>query len=253
MFILNNRYCWWLAGGLIFVALTALFFMYTHVGKILSTYAVGGFFAPLSVRADCINETDEQVENKFARPLRMNKDGITALREYWHYAFYRQCLYNQGYSFLGRPLPSSIFTNGAYSNALAGFSTTLPIEGVLLHDNLLNVEMDYRLYKSEFTVGTSSLQLAFYTSFDDVHDQSSLTKQLHSILDRSEADLTAQPGVSNKSIDYTAFATADQQCGAAFYTPHEHIVILAYSCSDSELYNQSIDTLSYFETVPSLH
>lgn len=253
MFILSNRYRWWLAGGLIFLALTTLFFMYTHVGKIWGTYAVGGFFAPLSVRADCISETDEKVENKFARPLRMNEDGITALREYWHYAFYRQCLYNAGYAFSGKALPSSSLINGIYSNALAGFSTTLPIESALLHDNLLDVEVDYRLYESEFTVGTSSLKLALYTSFDDVQDQASLAKQLPSILDHSETDLTIQPAVSSKSIDYHTFATRNQQCGAAFYTPHGRIIILAYSCSDRELHSQTVDAISYFETVPSLH
>lgn len=241
---------------LIFSSIAYAFFEYTSVGRLTGLYAVAGFRAPWSVRSACFDETRARVAEKFTQPLNMNEEGRTALREYWHYAYERECLYRAHYSFLGAALPASTLTDAVaalrYTNEIAGVEATVPMGTRIQRDNILDVEYDYRLYKSDLVIGSSTVMVDAYTNHEDIHTFDELTEHVQLLVPADVTVVEQESQVGSSSVTYLRTRDSVGRCGAAFLTPLGRIVYLTTSCDSYRLTEAVVNTVTFLPEAVSV-
>jgi len=128
-------------------------------------FAVSGI--PVSIKVPCAIEADTRVSEKFSVPPDFDRKSINSLRGFWHFSFYKQCLFRDGYDFEGEKITASEITrDGLYTNHWSGFSLSIPSEASIITDNETDYEIDDRLYTSVIKSGEDTVQINFYTKYD---------------------------------------------------------------------------------------
>lgn len=130
-------------------------------------YAFMGLKAPLPVKYSCILQSNQQVTQKFTQPLAFDVTSKNALREFWHYSYFRQCLHKRGFDSKGNKLSPSLVTSKTYSNPQANL-TLNAVNPTIQSDNILDVDYDDRLLLSQLVLSDKPVTLAVYTRHDDL-------------------------------------------------------------------------------------
>lgn len=154
-----------------------IIFSQTSTYRLLGLYAFMGMYAPIKVRTDCIKTSVFRVKQKFTLPLQFDAHSKNALRQYWHYSYYHECLQNHGYDVTGRPLSPSSITPEAnkfnYHNPQAGFSLIGIDSAEMKSDNQINSDYDTRLLLSNLVINGQPLTVAAYQTHDQIDDLAS--------------------------------------------------------------------------------
>jgi hypothetical protein len=187
----------------------------------------------------------------------MDEAGRTGLAEYWHYSFYRNCLYNAGYSFLGKPLPQATLLSGAtdvrYTNPLAGATLSLPSGTTQELDNVLDVNFDYRLLRSSFLVGTSTIVFDTYTTHEYIHSLADVPMYLDHLPTTGGSIFESKERTNLLGTPYLWVEQNDGYCGGIVVTPVEKILHLYAPCSERKLINQILDSLTITDNAVSIY
>lgn len=231
-----------------------VFLQHTSSGRIAGVYLVGGWQAPWSVRTDCRHTAVARVEELFTKPLAMDGIAQDGLREYWHYSYYRECLYRAGYSFGGEVLPTSTLyrmtdTEHWYINRLAGVYLLVPAETRIVRDNELDVTYDARLLRSELMLPDGSLFLDTYTSHQFVKTFADLSGYLTHFTASSGTPEHTVFATTTGGIPYLEVAQDNGWCGAMIVTPNAYILHLFAACADEARVHRTIDTLKLIPAV----
>lgn len=146
---------------------------HTHSGRILSLYTFGGFKAPVGVKIGCAKETNLRVEEKFTLPLDFDNESKNALQEFWHFSYYRDCLFRAGYDFGGtRILPSTMVSLdesfSLYTNYFGGIKFIVPGSSMLANDNVTDPDTEDRRLTSLIRIGDTTLTVLIYRNYDDL-------------------------------------------------------------------------------------
>jgi hypothetical protein len=145
----------------IIIVLASLWALYTHNGRVVSLYAFAAFKAPLATKVDCIKTSNQEVQNKFAAPLKFDESAKDSLREFWHFSYYRACLFEAGYDFYGNKLGKTELVQKGdlyqYKNPVAGVSFLVPNDTVMALTNAINPDLDDYLIASELRVGNDDV------------------------------------------------------------------------------------------------
>jgi hypothetical protein len=195
---------------------------------------------------------------KFTLPLDIYGTARTALREYWHYAYMRECLFVAGYSFLGRSIPESTIlslsdTTAQFTNSIAGVEMTVPIQTAILADNVLNVEFDYRLYRSTLMIGTSTLFFDTYTNHEDIHNFKELILRPELLLSEGVTLIHQESHVDSRGLEYLRIEDTSGQCGVARATPWEGLVYIHAPCDTYPLLDPVAQSLTFLPKPVSVH
>ncbi|MBP9749437.1 MAG: hypothetical protein KBD21_01805 [Candidatus Pacebacteria bacterium] len=235
------------------------YFKHTAHGRLAGLYLVGGWSAPSDVRALCKTESLARVVELFTLPLDMSEDAKQGLREYWHYSYYRECLYHAGYTFMGKPLAQSTLStstpngNLRYTNPLAGISILLPTDATLVTSNELDVTFDYRLLRSTLRFATTTLMVDTYTEHQFIRTFDDLPLYLDHFPASQSAFLQNERRTTPAGIPFMYVEDEDHLCGALFVTPEAHIVHIYAACADRDTVLSATDTLKFEATTASVH
>lgn len=235
----------------VIVVLVVLYVLtsYTMHGRITALYLFGGMGVPWATKSACIEVVGDRVTQKFALPLDMDREARNALREYWHYSYYRQCLYDSGYDFSGNPVPLSTLVEESghvtYTNVLANMIFTLPVGTDITMDNELDVDFDYRLFRSSFTVGRATVFVHTYTIHDDVASFADLAINLDHLSATEGTITTATEHVADQGVPYLAVIQDDGYCGSVFVAPAGQVVHIYTVCDDSALVEEMSTTAMF--------
>jgi hypothetical protein len=135
-------------------------------------YVFGGFGAPIALKSTCAKESDKKVDQKFALPLDFDKDSKNALREFWHFSYYRACLFEEGYDFSGNVIKPSTITRhddgSLYTNYFGGIAFAVPGDTIIIEDNSTNPDLEDRRITSVLKIGEHEVTVLAYRSFDDI-------------------------------------------------------------------------------------
>ncbi|MDC1205404.1 hypothetical protein N8083_00990 [Candidatus Pacebacteria bacterium] len=187
----------------IFIALSFLYLFveYTTRGRVMGMYTFGGFKAPISEKINCAKETDKKVAEKFTRPLDFDEESKNALREYWHFSYYRACLFEAGYDFSGNKIPrSTIVTDTVprYANYFGGIDFLVPNDTIIIEDNITNPDIEDRRISSHLQIGENDLTILVYRDFDDTDTFADLQKDFVSF-STSTGNVTEQVVVTSET------------------------------------------------------
>jgi hypothetical protein len=196
------------------------FFMHTNRGSSWALYAFAGIRAPLDVKIACAHSTDARVAKKFQLPLDFTEDAKDALRGFWYYDYYRECLYKHGYDFSGRRIESTFFGQGTYTNRFAGFSLVVPASASLTSDNALDVDYDDHLYTSELNLGTGTVVIHAYLK----DNKQTFVDSIEQISALEETIVSQTPLVNPQGMRVIEFTGANGTRGIAFKTPDDWAV-----------------------------
>lgn len=233
-----------------------IFFQHTSLGRIAGVYLVGGWKAPWAVRTECRHTASARVEELFTLPLAMDDSAKDGLREYWHYSYYRECLYRAGYSFLGTVLPTSTVyrmtdTDHWYLNRLAGVYLRVPAETRIVRDNELDVSFDARLLRSELTLPGNSLFLDTYTSHQFVKTFADLPDYVTHFIPSTSTVVRTASATTTGGIPYMSVEQNTGTCGIMTVTPDAYILHLYAPCTDMGRIYRTIDTLKLIPAMSS--
>jgi hypothetical protein len=163
------------ASALIALVLLGAWLQYTHTGRVYGLYAFAAFKAPLSVKYACVKDTNARVEEKFLEPLPLDQASINGLREFWHFSYYRQCMFLHGYGFYGTAFAPSelVAENGIlrYRNYFAKVGFTLPSPARIVVDNETDPNMDDYLIASELEVMGTPVSVHMDRSYKAENDE----------------------------------------------------------------------------------
>lgn len=166
------------ASPILILILLALWLNYTHLGRISGLYIFSAFKAPIESKWRCAIETNARVADKFMKPLNFDQESKLALREYWHFSYYRECIFKAGFDFYGNAiLPTTLEVEGEglrYTNNVAKVSFILPREATLLYDNATDPDIDDYLISSRLLVGDAEILVYIDRSYK-VADLEALT------------------------------------------------------------------------------
>lgn len=206
------------------------FFYKTVRGNSLALYLAGGWHAPIGVRYNCAKETDAKVSEKFLKPLNFDRESKNLLKNFWYYSYYRGCLFKNGYDFSGNPVPKSLLTAATsemvYENRYAGLNFFLPLNSEILSDNLLNVDLDDRLFVSEFNTPAGNIMLYYYTKSDDFQTLEDLGLKFQNIPQTLGKVIKKEIRATPSEISYIKADQDDGNIGLIFLTPEKHLIIL---------------------------
>jgi len=234
-----------------------VFTTFTSPGRIASLYVVGGIQAPLAIQSSCIKETNLRVREKFAVPLAMDPDARQALKEYWYYSFFRECLYTKGYSFLGKPLPASRLSSSSagvtYMNPIAGISLTVASDTAILKDNELDVEYDYRLLQSTLVADNAPLIIDTYTNHEEIIDFETLVHNFRLLIPHEVVITSSSTSRTPGGIRYLVAHRSDEVCGVAFVSPHGRVIHIYTSCNQEASTLELAQGITILPKVVSIH
>lgn len=244
-------------GLLVLVLLGYGILTHTSAGRIAGVYAVGGWKAPWSVRTECRHTARGRVETLFTKPLAMSDDAKSGLREYWHYSYYRECLYRAGYSFMGNVLPESTLyvmgdTERWYMNPLAGVHLRVPVDTRIIRDNELDVTFDARLLRSELSTDGTTFRLDAYTGHQFVHTFADLPDYVEHFVTGTSTVTMRESATTTSGIPYLAIEQDADTCGILTVTPDAYILHMKTSCEKYEDVQAIAETLTFIDAV-SLH
>jgi hypothetical protein len=200
--------------------------------------------------------TYARVAEKFSNPLTMSDDAREGLAEYWHYSFYRNCLYNRGYGFTGVTLPRATLAvdvgGVTYTNPFGGITLSLLPGTTLDRDNVLDVTYDYRLLRSSLVRGTTTVVLDVYVSDERITSFEDLEQNLAHI--HTTQASTTQVAVRTTAAGTRYLAVDDGvYCGGVLMTPHKHIIDLYALCSTESYVETLIESVRFTQTSTSLY
>ncbi len=162
-------------GVVILLGLLGAWLQYTHTGRVYGLYAFAALKAPLGVKYACITDTNARVEEKFLAPLPLDQASIDGLREFWHFSYYRHCMFAHGYDFYGTAFaPSELVPeNGTlrYRNYFAKVGFTLPSPARIVVDNETDPNMDDYLIASELEVMGTPVSVHMDRSYKAENDE----------------------------------------------------------------------------------
>lgn len=145
---------------------------YTSRGRIVGLYLFSSFKTPLSIKIDCINSTNKKVAEKFELPLNFDQSSKNALREFWHFSYYRSCILENGYDFYGNTVnESEIYEKGGvnyYTNYFGKISFIIPKDSLILKDNLTDPDVEDRRISSLVEFDNVDLNILVYRTFDEI-------------------------------------------------------------------------------------
>ncbi|MBP9760318.1 MAG: hypothetical protein KBD24_03020 [Candidatus Pacebacteria bacterium] len=234
------------------------YFMHTSGGRIAGLYLAGGWSAPGEVRKACKTESGARVDELFTKPLDMNDEAKAGLREYWHYSYYRECLYHAGYTFMGKPLVESTLATASndllrYTNPLAGASMSMSTDTKLVMSNELDVTFDYRLLRSKLVFGTTTLFFDTYTDHQFIHTFADLPMYLDHFPASQSPFISSESRITKTGIPFLYVEDQDGMCGAILVTPEVRILHLYATCANRDAVLAITDTLTFETNVASVH
>ena len=159
-------------GAFLLVATLVLYVLGTKTmtGRILSLYAFGGFWATPSIKWTCAHEATNRVAEKFTLPLKFDEATKNELREFWHFSYYRACLFEKGYDFGGRIIKRSTVepmgTNARYTNYFGGFTLEASSTMRILEDNAVDPDIEDRRVSSAILVNDSPVTVLAFRTYE---------------------------------------------------------------------------------------
>ena len=199
-------------------------------GGSYSLYIAGAWGAPLGTKVECAQQTNGRVDQKFKLPFNVDQSAKDALKGFWYYSYYRECLHSAGYQFSGDPITSSsiIIQNqdAVYSNPSGGFSFTIPMGTALIKDNKLDVDIDDRMFVSLLKTSSEVIFIYTYTTYDDIETFDNLTsnfKQLPETMGSVTGTILNENISGVKSL---YIKQDDNKQGIVFITPGKHVVYI---------------------------
>jgi hypothetical protein len=236
--------------GVALLVLGALYWFCFHTsrGGSFVLYAVAGIHAPLSVRAECVFETDSRVAAKFDRKLILDSYWIEQLKGFWYYSMFRSCLFDHGYLFSGVPVsPSSLVSISTstvrYTNHVMGFSLLLPVPAVLTIDNSLNVEYDDRLYTSKILVGTTTIIIEGFDKHEYFTSFETLTNLYMSHQLDTATVVASSTATSLSGVPVLFLAEDPSRARLVFVTKEHHIISLVFPSTTPTTVNALIENI----------
>lgn len=232
---------------------------HTSQGRLAGLYLVGGWSAPGDIRTACKDESIQRVNELFTRPLDMSETAKQGLREYWHYSYYRECLYRAGYTFMGKTLVQSTLvatTPGdslRYTNPIAGIFLSVPAGTTLVTSNELDVMFDYRLLRSTLQVATTTLLVDTYTEHEYIRTFDDLPQYLDHFPASQSAFTLSEQRATQADTPYLYVEDEDHMCGAILVTPQARIVHIYATCADRDVVIDVVETLGFETNVASVH
>lgn len=253
----KKRVIWAIALCVVLVGAVYGYATYTSHGRITALYLVVGWNAPSELRTKCEAESRERVETLFLQPLHMTEEAKNGLREYWHYSYYRECLYHAGYSFMGTSLPESrILTEGTvsiYENKLAGTTLEVPENTRLMQDNELDVSFDYRLLRSVLAEDELTVSFDVYTEHQFVTELADVPEYLDHFPASTSTITHTTDHVTSRGIPYLFAYQDDGLCGAIFVAPSGRIIHVYSDCVYTDEIHTLVDTLTFVGEPVSVH
>lgn len=161
----------YLGGGsvVLVLVLVYMFLSFTHTGRVWGLYAFAAFKAPVAVKVDCVKDTNDRVYDKFLSPLKFSEKAINDLREYWHFSYYRHCLFENGYDFYGNAIKPTTLTSSdgvsIYRNPFGKIYMEIPGEAALIVDNITDPDQNDFLVSSVLQIGEVALQVVVDRSY----------------------------------------------------------------------------------------
>ena len=148
------------------LSLPALVLVNQNALKLVPMYAFAAKGAPAGTKWLCVRQSRQRVAEKFDHQFKLPPDAIKALKQFWYYSLYRECLFQQGYDFDGTPVPESYIAGRVYHNLWGKFSFVVPAQSRILTDNQLDAERDDRRYQSQLQLGPVIVNLSYYRTYD---------------------------------------------------------------------------------------
>jgi len=220
----------------------------TARGGSYALYVAAAWGTPIGIKFDCAKETDKRVDQKFQLPFNVDQDVKDALKGFWYYSYYRQCLYDAGYNFSGDKIqPSSITPDtpdALYTNPLGGFSFRIPEGTTIVSDNKLNVDFDDRLFVSSLETSSETISIHVYVTYRDIKTVEDITKIIKQIPGTVGSITGTIFEKSNSGVDIVYMKQDDDMQGVAFVTPQGHVVFVAGSNLLEPIIKTVADTLS---------
>ena len=143
------------------IAIALIWLNFSHTGRIYGLYIFGGVKAPVTTKISCAKETNTRVYEKFQSPLAFDEESKNALREYWHFSYFRECLFKHGYDFVGNTIKATelVPENGelVYRNHAAGVTFRVPEGSHMVYDNITNPDLDDYLIASLILIKDQSI------------------------------------------------------------------------------------------------
>jgi hypothetical protein len=194
-------------------------------GRVLTMYAGGGFFAPVGTKIACAKQTDQKVAEKFTLPLNFDQESKDLLREFWHFSYYRACLFDAGYDFGGRKVAHSeiIEESGKliYKNHFAKISFEVPAGTTIVTDNITNPDIDDYVITSSLQVGTDVVIVQADRSKKSVADLKELEAGFTGFATTSATVLGKSYRTSQTGSAILAAHQDDAQFGFLSFTPNK--------------------------------
>lgn len=249
---MNFRARWVKVMGIIAVILVCAYLLSTQTyrGRVLSLYVFGGFWAPVSLKYDCAKESRAKVEEKFTLPLDFDEASKNALREFWHFSYYRECLFDNGYDFGGNPIPDSEIVkrdDGThYINYFAGTDIIVPDGTTILVDNATNPDEEDRLIASVLLIEGKQVYVNAYRSFDDVNSLDSLSDTFVNFASSTGDIISKEIARSANGADVIAITQDDTYTGFVTYSPIGRVVQVFGSNISDEVRRGIQHSLSFF-------
>ena len=229
------------------------FFMHTVRGGSISLCVVGGWGAPIETRWKCAAITDLNVDEKFTLPLDFDQSAKDALKGFWYYSYYRQCLFDNGYDFSGDAVPPSklvpVGEEMQYKNTYGGFSFSVPKNSVILHDNKLDVDFNDKLLVSALDVGGGTLTVHTYLKDDDYKTIADLNEKLTKLTFESPTIEEKEIIKSDDSLEMLRVRDASGIEGLVYINPDGHVVFVMGSKSMQSMIDGIGQSLKVFPVV----
>lgn len=233
------------------IFLTALYLLssYTHTGRVWGLYTFAAFKAPIGEKIECIKETNQKVHDKFLKPLDFSAEAKNALREYWHFSYYRACLFEAGYDFYGQAIEPASLTKTEYGlqykNPFAQISVTVPENTELINDNLNNPDLDDFRIASLLKIGEADIQIIMDRSYKLV-DQSAVANEFAGF--DSMPDFPSDNLATTESKTKDALAFYDEPYyGYVVLIPEHHVVTIFSNIENQSMIDEIITSLKILD------
>lgn len=206
----------------------SLWLNYTHEGRILGLYTFAAFKAPLTNKITCAQVTNARVEDKFLLPLNFDQASKDALREYWHFSYFRECLFKAGYDFYGNKIaPTEVSEmNGVqeYKNYFADISLQSNTPITIVKDNVTNPDFDDYIIASQLSLDGKLFTINYDRSYK-VKDISTLEPIFAGFESKEKFTSPNLKKVSSPRPDVLTYEDGNL-FGYVLVIPNDHIVTI---------------------------
>lgn len=205
---------------------------HTSRGRVVSLYAFGAIKAPLVTKIACASDTDARVTEKFKQPLNFDPASKTALREYWHFSYYRECLFKAGYDFYGNKILASTLSSvdsetSRYTNHFGNISFTVPAGTTIKADNITNPDMDDYVITSILKIGEYDVIVQFDRSKKEAVDLAEINDTFTGFSTTTAAIVNKSTATNQSGSVIMSVHQDDATFGLLSFTP-EHLVVSIY-------------------------